>query len=226
MPEVRLCGTTTVVAASGELTGEALGGAGARRLLGRLALVDGAPVPERQLVADLGPLDRLQADAAVLAVALDLPGVVVVDPAGWRLPPGWAVVDYAVARRLLDRAARTGPSTTLALTLRALRSSGGVLLASEGGSAWAVRAREAHEAALRDALVRAAAAATALHDLELAAGLLARVPGAGPPVAPPAVPVDGSRGGSGGGGSGVQLRSPWTGLRAWWHRPATPVAHG
>lgn len=209
MPEVRLCGTTTVVTPTGGLTGDALGGPRARRLLGRLALVDGAPVREHDLVADLGPTDRLRADAAALAEALDEPGLVVADESGWRLAPGWAVVDHVVARRLLDRAARTGPSTTLALTLRALRSFGGALLASEGQATWAVRAREAHEAALRDALVRAAAAATALHDHELANDLLARVQ-----------TTD---------GPGATLRDPHapsTDHRSRWRRAALPVAHG
>ncbi|MBD3782554.1 MAG: hypothetical protein IE926_06285, partial [Micrococcales bacterium] len=99
--------------------------------------------------------------------------------------------------------------TTLALTLRALRSFGGALLASEGQATWAVRAREAHEAALRDALVRAAAAATALHDHELANDLLARVQ-----------TTD---------GPGATLRDPHapsTDHRSRWRRAALPVAHG
>ncbi|QKE85212.1 hypothetical protein [Arthrobacter sp. NEB 688] len=174
---VRLFGTTAVVVTDTTLlTGDALGDDRSRRLLARLALAAPGPVPLARLERDLGRPTLLRRDAATLAHALGAPGLVVEQDDGWMLRPGWARVDVQVAHALFARAVTAPPTTTLALVLRALRSCcTATLLASEDDAApWVLEARTRHDRLLRDALVRAAAAARVLHDEELADDLLAR----------------------------------------------------
>lgn len=177
MRQVRLFGTTAVVVnGTSLLAGDALGDDRSRRLLARLALASPAPVPLARLERNLGRATLLRRDAATLAHALGTPGLVVEQEDGWLLRPGWARVDVQAAHALFARAASAPPTTALAVVLRALRSCcTATLLASEDDTLpWVASARARHDRALRDALVRAAAAAKVLHDDELAAELMAR----------------------------------------------------
>ena len=172
MTHVRLFGPTAVIAGASELSGTALGGEGPRRLLELLAVARGSAVSPTDLASRAGrPVEVVREDLRSLRRALGDPTAVTGDDDGWRLDGRRATVDLVVVQRLLARAATTGPSTTLAMTLRALRSCRLPLLASEPDAPWAEHERAAHDRLLRDALVRAAGAAVSTREADLAADL-------------------------------------------------------